>query len=207
MQAAYSTNFWGPIRVLKGALPSMRARKSGTIIYIGSIFGFYPCPAGSMYASAKAASDMLQSCLGLELAPFNIRTINIVAGLYRTNVLTNSTQPASGFSADYLSSGGVLPEILGTMGKILQDPETNMPGDPKKFAERIVDVVDGTGLAEGHEKCFNFLFGRDAVKMAEQKMEWLAKDFKATREIAYSTDFEGNTSDGVAVLSDMIKSS
>lgn len=43
MLAAFNTNFWGPIRVLKGALPSMRARKSGTIIYIGSIFGFYPC--------------------------------------------------------------------------------------------------------------------------------------------------------------------
>ncbi len=159
-----------------------------------------------MYAAPKAASEMLQSILGLELAPFNIRTINITAGLYRTGVLANSTQPANGFSADYLSSGGSYPEILGTVGKIIQDPEGTMPGDPKKFAERIVDVVDGTGLGGGHEKRFNFLFGRDAVKMSSQKMEWLTEDFKASREIAYSTDFEGNTSDGVAVITDMIKS-
>src|ERR1700761_6338574 len=207
MQNAFNTNFWGPVRVLKGALPSMRARKAGTIIHIGSIFGFYPCPAGAMYACPKAASDMLQSLLGIELAPFNIRTIPIIAGSYRTNVLTNSVQPAGGFSEVSMTSGGVISEVMGTVGKMIEDPETNMPGDPAKFGERIVQVVDGTGLAKGHDKCSRFLFGRDAVKMSSHQMQWLAEDFAATRELAYSTDFDGHSSDGVAVLVDVVQKS
>ncbi|KAJ9604873.1 hypothetical protein H2200_010988 [Cladophialophora chaetospira] len=205
MQAAFNTMFWGPIRVLKGALPSMRARKSGIIIYIGSIFGFYPCPTGAMYTSPKAAAEMLQSTLGVELAPFNIRTITINAGLYRTNVMTNTKMPAAGFNEAYMTSGGILPDVMGTVGKIIQDPESNMPGDPAKFGARIVDIVDGTGWGAGQEKRSNFLFGRDAVKMSSQKMQWLTEDFNATRDLAYSTDFEGSTSDGVAVVADMIQ--
>ena len=204
MQAAFSTIFWGPIRVLKGALPSMRARKSGLIIYIGSIFGFYPCPSGAMYCCPKAASEMLQTLLSIELAPFNIRTITITAGLYRTSVMANSKQPSGGFSEEYMTAGGVLPEIVGTVGKILQDPESTMPGDPAKFGARIVDIVDGTGWGAGQEKRSNFLFGRDAVKMSSQRMQWLTEDFNATRDLAYSTDFKGNTSGGVAVTVDMI---
>jgi len=81
----------------------MRAKKAGTIIYTSSIFAFYPCPSAAMYSSPKAAADMMQTILAVELAPFNIRTVSIVAGLYRTGVLSSSVLPAKGFSEDTVS--------------------------------------------------------------------------------------------------------
>ncbi|KAL2424384.1 Oxidoreductase claN [Exophiala dermatitidis] len=201
MQAAMDTNFWGPIRVLKGALPSMRARKSGTIVSISSIFAFYPCPGGAMYSCPKAAQDALQSILGKELASFNIRTVIINAGLYKTNVLVNSKQPSNGFSESYLAPLG---PVLNTVGTLVQDP-SQMPGDPTKFGERIVDVVDGTGLAKGLENTSRFWFGRDAVKLSSIVMKELEESFKESNAIATSTDFEGHTGDGVAVVSDYYK--
>ena len=203
MQKAFDTQFWGPIRVLKGALPQMRARKSGTIVYISSIFGFYSCPSLAMYSGPKAASDMLQQSLAIELAPFNIRTLSIVAGLYRTGVLTNSKKPANGFSEATMA--GAVAESLGHVGKIVADPQANMPGDPAKFGQRIVEIVDGTGLGKGLEKCSNFLFGRDAVKMSAMKMQKLAEDFAASNAIAHSTDFEGHTSDGVYTVAEIVQ--
>ena len=203
MQNGYDTMFWGPIRVLKGALPAMKARKSGTIVTTSSIFGFYPVPGGALYGSPKTALDLVQDTLKVELKPFNIRPISIIAGLYRTNVLINSKQPQKGFSESTMVAGSVVPEVLGSVGKLVQDPE-GMPGDPAKFGERVVQIVDGTGLGKGHEKTTRFLLGRDAVKLSTIKMEELAKDFKATREIAYSTDFEGNTTDGVGIIADMV---
>src|SRR5689334_12741670 len=101
MKEAMETNFWGPVRVIQGVLPTMRARKSGTIVSNSSILGFYPCPGGVLYSCPKAAQDMLLSILKSELAIFNIRTITINAGLFRTAVLSSSKLPAAGITEDY----------------------------------------------------------------------------------------------------------
>ena len=204
MQRAFNTNFWGPIRVLKGVLPSMRARKSGTIVLNSTILAFYPRALGAMYSCSKAAGDILQSTLNTELKAFNIRTITITAGLYRSSLLVNSAQPKTGFSEASTSSGSASLGVLEYIGKFIQDQEAYVPGDPMKFGERVVEIVDGTGLGKGHEKRTRFLLGKDAVKMSSMKMQELAEDFEATRDIANSTDVEGTTATGVAVLVDLV---
>ncbi|KAK5080170.1 hypothetical protein LTR70_008921 [Exophiala xenobiotica] len=201
IHAAMDVNFLGPIRVLKGALPSMRARNSGTIVSISSIFGFYPCPAGALYCCPKAAHDMLQNVLSAELSSFNIRTVIITAGLYRTNVLVNSKQPVNGFSETTMSTP--VAQVLGEVGKFIQNPEEHIPGDPGKFGNRIVEIVDGSGMGKGLEKNSRFLFGRDALKMSGITMKGLTDSFKLSEGIAASTDFEGHTAPGVATVSDM----
>lgn len=202
MHEAMETNFWGPIRVIKGVLPSMRARKSGTIVYISSIFGIVPCPSGAMYSCPKAAQDMLQGVINTELSLFNIRAISINAGMFRTDVLAHSKQPSGGFSDAYGNTD--IPRIMGEVMKLVQNPDT-MPGDPTKFGERVVEIVDGTGLGKGLEKHTRFLFGRDAAKLAEARMQELAEDFEASGKIARSTDFEDHGGEGVAAVIGSIK--
>lgn len=48
-----NTNLYGPIRVMKAALPFMRAQKSGTIINVSSIAGLHGRPATALYAASK----------------------------------------------------------------------------------------------------------------------------------------------------------
>ena len=199
MKAAMETNFWGPIRVTQGALPSMRAQKSGTIVSISSIFGFYPCTGGAMYCIPKAAQDMLQGCLKQELASFNIRPITITAGLYRTEVYRHAQNGANGFTDAYLSS--TMGQTLEATAPLASDMNT-MPGDPEKFGARLVDVVDGTGYGAGLEKTSTFLFGKDAVALSSLRMAELSRDHKATENLANSTDFEGHTGRGVGIVSD-----
>jgi short-subunit dehydrogenase len=47
----FETNLFGPIEVMKAALPQMRTQKSGLIINITSIAGYMGLPYRSIYAS------------------------------------------------------------------------------------------------------------------------------------------------------------
>lgn len=179
MQAAMNTNFWGPVRVLKGVLPSMRARKTGTIVAISSIFAIYPLPASFMYCCPKAAQDMLLGVLKKELEAFNIRTVTLNAGLYRTAAFRSSKPPA--ISEAYLNTK--VGQILGVVGQIAADPEANMPGDPSKLGDRLVEIVDGSGLGKRLGKHSRFLVGRDAIKLSDIVLKEMEEDFRAARRL------------------------
>lgn len=53
----FNTNVYGPLRVMKGVIPHMRSRKSGTIVNISSIAGIDGRPSVSMYAASKFALE------------------------------------------------------------------------------------------------------------------------------------------------------
>lgn len=57
IQTQFSTNVFGAVRVLKGALPFMRKRKSGTVINISSSAGLDGLPSCAMYAGSKFALE------------------------------------------------------------------------------------------------------------------------------------------------------
>ena len=57
IQTQFSTNVFGAVRVLKGALPFMRKRKSGTVINISSSAGLDGLPTCAMYAGTKFALE------------------------------------------------------------------------------------------------------------------------------------------------------
>lgn len=57
IEAQFSTNLYGPIRVLKGVLPFMRAQRSGIIVNVSSSSGFEAFPGCAMYAGSKFALE------------------------------------------------------------------------------------------------------------------------------------------------------
>lgn len=57
IEAQFSTNVYGPVRVLKGVLPFMRARRSGTVVNISSSAGIDGLPTCAMYAGTKFALE------------------------------------------------------------------------------------------------------------------------------------------------------
>jgi NAD(P)-dependent dehydrogenase (short-subunit alcohol dehydrogenase family) len=104
IKAQYETNFFGLIRVTQAVLPTMRRRKSGTIVNISSGAGRFGFPSGSAYVSTKFAVEGLSESISYELEPFGIKVVIVEPGVVRTNfggglvIAKRSQDPNSSYS-------------------------------------------------------------------------------------------------------------
>ncbi len=80
------TNFFGPMRCIKAALPSMRARGGGAIVNVTSQAGVLQLPVMSAYCASKHALEAAGGSLAVEVAPFGIRVANIEPGTIMTAI-------------------------------------------------------------------------------------------------------------------------
>ena len=139
------TNFLGAQRVLRAALPRLRAQESGLLLWISSTTtkGGFP-PFLGPYGAAKAAMDSLAVSLSYEVARFGIETSIMVPGAF-----TRGTEhfPSAGKPADaeraaaYARYDGVLDQV-GERLDALTPPEA----DPQAVADELVRIV---GLPHG----------------------------------------------------------
>ncbi|GFF34871.1 uncharacterized oxidoreductase C162.03 [Aspergillus udagawae] len=177
-----NTNVYGPMRVIKAALPFMRAQKSGTIVNISSIAGLQAQPTCSLYAASKFALEGFSESLSKEVAPFNIRVLIVEPGAFRTNFLSAYTTPAAGLNPAY--EGTTIDQVL----QVFQSSNGKQPGDPVKAVERIIDVVQGTGIGAGKTGYLRLPLGRDCIARAKGKLEEVRKNLDEMEAIACSTD-------------------
>ncbi|HEX9371079.1 MAG TPA: SDR family NAD(P)-dependent oxidoreductase, partial [Roseiflexaceae bacterium] len=66
-QRALDVDLFGPLALTQAALPHMRRRGRGQLIYISSVVGLRALPYLGGYAAAKAALDRLTESLRVEL--------------------------------------------------------------------------------------------------------------------------------------------
>ena len=139
------TNFLGAQRVLRAALPQLRAQASGLLLWISSTTtkGGFP-PFLGPYGAAKAALDSLAVSLSYEVSRFGIETAIMVPCAF-----TRGTEhfPSAGTPADaeriaaYARYDGVLDQV-GERLDALTPPEA----DPQAVADELVRIV---GLPRG----------------------------------------------------------
>lgn len=81
LQTAYAVDVIGAIVVAQGAVPSMRAARSGTILFTGGGFADHPVPALATVSLGKAALRSAATILQADLEPDGIRVASLtIAG-------------------------------------------------------------------------------------------------------------------------------
>jgi len=172
-------------------LPLLRKQDTATIINMSSLGGIASFPASGLYCSTKFALEALTISLAAEITPFNIKTILVEPGYFRTDFLGNPT--AGKFMGTRMGAyeGTVAHEWL----ELTKTHHGKQPGDPRVAAERIWEAVCGRGLFEGREGLWkgNFMrlpLGTDAGKTLREVGEEYLRDADEMEDVWRSTDFE-----------------
>ena len=87
----FSTNLFGPVRLTKALLPSMRAAGRGRIVLVSSQGAVRGMPAIGAYSAAKGALERWGESLSQEIAPFGLGVSIIVTGTFKTDILELTT--------------------------------------------------------------------------------------------------------------------
>lgn len=118
----FDTNVRGVFNVVKGVLPHMYERESGSIVTISSIWGQTGGSCEVLYSMSKAAIIGMTKALAKEVAPMHIRVNSVSPGAIDTDMLSCLTDEEK---EDF----------------IMQTP-LNRLGKPKEVADAVLFLAD-----------------------------------------------------------------
>jgi NAD(P)-dependent dehydrogenase (short-subunit alcohol dehydrogenase family) len=173
----FEVDVFAPIRIIRAALPYLRAQRSGHIINITSIAGRAPGPASALYAAAKYALEGLSASLAQEVRPLGVKVTAVAPGAFRTDFLTShSIRKSEGEDAAYAQSVGRLMSGFDAMaGKQI--------GDPDRAAQAILKLV------QAEQPPIHLLLGTDALRRTREKVDTVIEDMDRWEEVTRGTDF------------------
>jgi len=80
MRRLFETNVIGLLAVSQAVTAHMVSRRSGVVVNIGSIAGYFGLPWSGGYSASKAAVNRLTDSMRLELEPFNVKVVEVQPG-------------------------------------------------------------------------------------------------------------------------------
>ncbi|KAI5861576.1 putative short-chain oxidoreductase [Durotheca rogersii] len=185
LRAHLDTMYLGPLRLVRAVLPHMRRRRFGVVVNISSGASLDGREAMGAYAGAKAALDGITRVLAKEVAPFNIRTLTVVLGMFNTNMARATGVGAAPLPADY--AGSVVErmvEFAAARGSAAIPGPPPAAGDKDKAMRAVYEVVLGRGSAgagRGDETLL--LLGADMTARAEGVRAYLGRALEAFKDV------------------------
>ena len=132
----FEVNYFGPVALVKKAVPAMRERRSGVIVNLGSIVHDLQFPFKAQYCAGKSALTGFSLSLRYELHPYGIRVHVLEPGWVRSD-FHNRLRPAGGPDSVYA-------ERLKPFLDFSRDADPRIP-DGAAVAAVIRSVIDDPG--------------------------------------------------------------
>jgi NAD(P)-dependent dehydrogenase (short-subunit alcohol dehydrogenase family) len=172
----FEIDFFGLARMIHAVLPGMRKHRRGHIINISSICGLAPFASLGYYCGAKFAVEGLSECLAIEVGPLGIKVTLVEPSGFRTDWAGRSANEVSVEIPDYAATAGAV-------RRQLREQSGKQPGDPVRAASAIIQAV------EAPNPPLHLLLGKDALRMAREKLDALRRDFDTWQDVTVGTDF------------------
>jgi NAD(P)-dependent dehydrogenase (short-subunit alcohol dehydrogenase family) len=131
----FRTNLFGPVRLTRELLPSMRAAGRGRIVVVSSQGGVRGMPSISAYSASKGALERWAEALAEEVAPFGLGVTILTSGTFRTDILTEQTPEYGDYDGPYAGHYAGIRRMGDFMVPLARPPE--------RFARVLAKAVDG----------------------------------------------------------------
>jgi len=132
VRALYVTNIFGPLSVIKAALPLLRKQGSGHILGTSSNLGHIAFPVIGYYCSSKWAFEAIHESLAAEVKAFGIKVTIIEPGAYATEF---GSQDSLKFSANLDVYKDFTAQFVGGLRNLER-------GDPNATPAALFKMVD-----------------------------------------------------------------
>jgi len=80
VHAQFDVNLYGPHRLSRAVLPSMRQRGDGTIVNVSSLLGRVALPGNGVYSASKFALEAMSDALRAEVMEFGVDVVVVEPG-------------------------------------------------------------------------------------------------------------------------------
>jgi NAD(P)-dependent dehydrogenase (short-subunit alcohol dehydrogenase family) len=131
----FRTNLFGPVRLTKELLPAMRAAGRGRVVVVSSQGGIRGMPSISAYSASKGALERWAEALAAEIAPFGLGVTILVAGMFKTDILTEQTPHYGDLNGPYATHYAGIDRTGRSMVQHLANP-------PERFARELARAFD-----------------------------------------------------------------
>lgn len=160
----FDTNVIGLLRVTQAVLPSMREKRDGLIINIGSILSRVTFPFIGIYGASKFAVEALTDSLRYEVSQLGVEVVEVQPSAYPTNLFASLQTPAG---TEVTKSYGDLGQIPDAMFKtfISRFQGKDAP-NPHDVAEAITKLVGQSKGSRAIRTVVGAAYGSDKVNEA-----------------------------------------
>ncbi|CEI62373.1 hypothetical protein FVEN_g12065 [Fusarium venenatum] len=183
LERSFQVNLHGPLNTTRAILPYFKERKSGTLLYVSSQAAWHSDPGASSYCASKFALEGAVECLAKELAIVapTLRILIVEPGYCRTPVF-DKVQYVTGGVPEYSQFNEAVRSGVATLS-------ANSPGNPEVAVARMIELVKGTGFAEGKTVPLRVPLGSDCLGRVKAKCEETLEICNKWEDVARSTDY------------------
>ncbi|RMJ25478.1 hypothetical protein PHISP_03670 [Aspergillus sp. HF37] len=145
----FEVNYFGPLNIIKAALPHMRGQKFGHIMIVSGITSHIGTPGLGMYSAAGWALEGFCDSLAYEIAPFNLK-LTIFQCSIEIGILTNLVTSAPPITPAYSPNANHAPLFRGILNRLvprLPNPSTDAENPDLSDTQR--DPGEPTSAEDG----------------------------------------------------------
>ena len=143
LKVQFEVNTFGPARMFRAVLPTMRAQGSGLIVSVTSLAGRVVFPFFGAYGASKFALEALAEAYRYELSGLGIDSVIVEPGAFGTNLLPRSPAPRDQKTVVAYGAIGKIPDAMKAGFQSIYDSAE--PPRPQDVAEAIVKLIEQTG--------------------------------------------------------------
>ncbi len=141
VRAAFETNVFGPLRLLRAVLPVMRRQGRGVVVNVSSLAGRVSAPFAGIYSATKFALEALSESLHYEVAPFGIRVAVIEPGTFPTALADKRLDPGTTGATGDGEASPYAPALRRWVEASARLPGRDVAGDPALVATAIYEAA------------------------------------------------------------------